>query len=151
VTRFAALLTALPLFFVSKSENRNQVYYSVRMDAECRPLGANPVYAYWRMYEQGPGVTEGLLEREQPYYGLGPQYVSPTLVETTLRALPKRPIRIQLRRAQTGCIAEPLTVINGRWAHLQSVHVLLAWPFGVSELRIHGWEGSKPVQEAVKP
>src|SRR5580692_8073537 len=67
-----------PLFFVSKSENKNQVSYAVRLDAECRPTGAAPVFAYWRMLERSPVVVEPLLALEEMAYGVGPQHATPS-------------------------------------------------------------------------
>jgi hypothetical protein len=35
----------LLLFSISKSENRNQVQYAVRVDDRCQPLAQSPVFA----------------------------------------------------------------------------------------------------------
>ena len=42
------------VFFVAKSENRNEVHYGFALDAACSPAGPAPVFAYWRMRERGP-------------------------------------------------------------------------------------------------
>lgn len=63
------------IFHIAKSENRNQVHYGAHVDEACRPIGAAPIYAYWRMFERSPTRTEALLDREQP--GYGPTGVSP--------------------------------------------------------------------------
>lgn len=55
---------ALPLFSISKSENKNQVQYAIRVDDRCEPATTAPVFAYWRMLEKGPTVTEPLLAHE---------------------------------------------------------------------------------------
>src|SRR5690348_6852763 len=58
------------VFYLAKSENKNQVHYAVRVDDRCRPVGAAPVYGYWRDLEVGPSATSRLLQHEQPAYGL---------------------------------------------------------------------------------
>ena len=63
------------VFFVAKSENRNQVHYGVRLDSRCVPVGDRPVFAYWRMFERGPGATEALLPIEVGAYGVVEQHV----------------------------------------------------------------------------
>ncbi len=57
---------ALPLFTISKSENKNQVQFAINVDERCAPIGEAPVFAYWRMLEKGPDATEPLLSRELP-------------------------------------------------------------------------------------
>src|SRR5579863_5839942 len=68
----------LPLFSISKSENRNQVQYAVRVDDRCQPLAQSPVFAYWRMLEKGPTVTEPLLAHEIDAYGIDSQVTTRT-------------------------------------------------------------------------
>jgi len=64
------------VFFVAKSENRNEVHYGVALDSACVPAGSSPVFAYWRMRERSPLATEPLLAREVSAYGIAePQRV----------------------------------------------------------------------------
>jgi hypothetical protein len=42
------------IFFIAKSENKNQVHYGIRLDEACSPAGDSPMFAYWRMLERGP-------------------------------------------------------------------------------------------------
>src|SRR3954471_2332361 len=73
----AAWASELPsAFFISKSENRNQVHYAVAVDASCAPAGDTPVHPYWRLLEEGPALTSPLLEREQQVYGIASQRVT---------------------------------------------------------------------------
>ena len=93
------------VFYVAKSENKNQVHYGIALDAWCAPVGDTPVFVYWRMREVGPSVTESLLPREVPAYGLAEQRVldrSPDggRVTIALRALPSRPIVITTAAAR---------------------------------------------------
>src|SRR5437660_6247311 len=90
--------TVPSVFFIAKSENKNQVHYGIHLDEACTPAGGAPVFAYWRMLERGPFETEPVLPREVPAYG----FVQSTVLRdrpagrvfVTLNALPKRPIAI---------------------------------------------------------
>ncbi len=131
------------VFFVAKSENRNQVHYGVRVDASCAPVGAEPVYAYWRMLEQGPAATEPLLAREVGAYGFAEQRVIESgpaggRVLVRLRALPGRPIELVTSRRGDGCVATARAAIGGQPAWLGHVYVQLRWPFGVDHLELWG-------------
>jgi len=146
------------LFTISKSENRNEVQYAIRLDTRCAPLDDTAVFAYWRMHEKGESVTEPLLAREQRAYGIGPQLVSArseggAQVRVALRALPSRPLVVQTFRTSEGCGARAEMHIAGAAAQLQDVHAVLAWPFGIDHLLIAGWslpEG-RPLREIVRP
>lgn len=141
------------VFFVAKSENRNQVHYAIRLDASCRPAGETAVFAYWRMLERGPLATEPLLAIEQPAYGLSSQRVFKRddrggSVQVTLNALPKRAIVIESKAVGTTCAANASAVVGGVQATLASVFVQLRWPFGVESLLLSGWDsGGHPVGE----
>ena len=132
------------VFFVAKSENRNQVHYGIRLDSECRPAGDTPVFAYWRMFERGPLATEPLLALEQPAYGLSAQRVvrrddQGGSVFFALNALPKRPIAVESTAVGATCTANARAVVGGVQATLASVFVQLRWPFGVDSIRLSGW------------
>src|SRR5262249_55269738 len=89
--------------FIAKSQNRNQVHCGGPVAGECRPVGDAPVFAYWRMLENG-GQLEPLLDREVPAYGLcEDQKVEATeagraTIRVCLRALPDRPLRVTVQR-----------------------------------------------------
>lgn len=130
-------------FFVAKSENRNQVHYGLHLDASCAPLGAAPVYVYWRMLEQGPTATEPLLSREQPAYGISEQRVLERRLDggrvaLRLRALPERVIEITSTARDGQCDTSATTAIDGAQAALANVFVQLRWPFGVDSLLLSG-------------
>jgi hypothetical protein len=131
------------VFFVAKSENRNQVHYGIHVDAACVPAGGAPVFAYWRMLEHGPRATEPLLDREVPAYGLSEQRViekrpdgGRTLLQ--LRALGDRIIEIDTTSRDGACVATATTSIGGVPAVLSNVFAQLRWPFGVDYLLIAG-------------
>jgi uncharacterized protein DUF4833 len=148
----------LPLFTIAKSENKNQVQYEVRVDDRCAPLGAAPVFAYWRMREHGPDRTEPLLDRELPAYGLSTQSLAAPgaaggKVHIVLRAVPARPIEVATWRDADGeCRASATLVIGGSMAHLFDVYAKLKWPWGIDYLLLQGWslDGSRVVREVLR-
>jgi hypothetical protein len=147
-----------PLFFVSKSENKNQVAFAVRLSDECRPLGAAPVYAYWQMLERSPAAVEPLLPMEEGAYGIASQRVT-ELAETggtvrfAIRALPGREILVRTSRRGSSCAALASTRISSVPARLFNVHARIAWPFGVDSLLITGWSETdgQVLRETVRP
>ena len=153
----AAMLTEAPVFTITKSENRNFVQYVVRVDAQCVPVPGMPVYAYWRMLEQGPSSTAPLLAREVRAYGLASQQiVSPVTpgavgaVRIVLAAITDRPVLVETWRTSEGaCRAVPSTRIAAAPAHLFNVYVRLKSPFGVEYLLLQGWslDGARRVEE----
>ncbi len=132
--------TLTSVLFVSKSENKNQVHYGVHLDDTCAFTSSAPVFAYWRMLEKGPTVTEPLLPREQRGYGIAQQdIVNGGTVRLTLRALPKRPILIHVSRAPDGtCVARTEAVVAGVLVRLFNVHVALGF-MRVDHLLLSGW------------
>ena len=131
------------VFFVSKSENRNQVHYGLHLDPACAPAGAAPVFVYWRMLEHGPTATEPLLSREVPAYGLAEQRVIERRADggrivVRLRALPDRPIEIASVAREGRCDLSATMRIGGVPASLESVFVQLRWPFGIDHLLLSG-------------
>jgi hypothetical protein len=146
------------LFFVAKSENRNQVHYGIHVDEHCAPVGQAPVFAYWRMLERGPQVTEPLLSREVPAYGFAAQRVTSRDAEgghvlVTLTVLAARPIAIEAHSSGGACAARAAAVVDAAPASLTSVFVRLRWPFGVASLTLRGraLDDGRPVQELVRP
>jgi uncharacterized protein DUF4833 len=131
------------VFFVAKSENRNQVHYGISLDQACAPAGVAPVFAYWRMLERGPLATEPLLSREAPAYGFLEQRTLQRnerggRVLLTLNAMPKRPIVVDSAVAGVACTATASATIDQVPASLSSVFVQLRWPFGVAYLVLSG-------------
>lgn len=131
----------LSLFTISKSENKNQVQYAVRTDSHCAPASAAPVFAYWRMLEQGPTRVAPLLPREERAYGIASQSVDDKgRIRLVLRAVPNRAIVVETGRAEDGsCQALANMPINGSPAYLFDVYVKLKWPATVEYLLLRGW------------
>jgi hypothetical protein len=148
--------SAVPVFSIAKSENRNQVQYVVRLDDHCAPLGPSPVSAYWRMLEQGPTQTAPILPREVRAYGLASQAVvasdaSGGQVHVVLNALPARSMTVVTSRGADGaCRALTIASIAGTPAHLFNVYVHLKWD-GVDYLLLQGWsmDASHVVRETI--
>ncbi len=131
------------VFFVAKSENRNEVHYGIVLDRDCVPAGPSPVFAYWRMREHGPLATEPLLSREVAAYGIAePQRTDRAerggRVVFRLNAMPNRMIAIDTAPDGDGCRAAARVMIGGTPAALISVFVQLRWPFGVDYLLLSG-------------
>jgi len=144
------------VFHIEKSENKNQVHYAVQVDEACRPLGAQPVYGYWRELERGPAAVSQLLEHEQPAYGLrSPRQVqraaSGGLVRVSLRAFPDRPLDIELLRTARGCGARAILTIGGQPAMLSSIYVDIGFLFSVNYALLRGTRASdgRAVQEKI--
>jgi hypothetical protein len=131
------------IFHLAKSENKNQVHYAVRVDRRCRPVGAAPVYAYWRDFEDGPSATSPLLQHEQPAYGL----TKPRAIELTdrggevrigMRGFPDRALRIVTFAQNGSCRARAFTPIQGEPAVLTSIYVELGFLFSVDYVLVRG-------------
>lgn len=145
------------LFTIAKSENRNIVQYAVHVDADCVPTPGLPVYAYWRMLEQGPARTAPLLAREGKAYGLASQQIvrpvtagAAGAVRISLAAVPARLVLAETWRASDGaCRAHATVSIAGAPAHLSNVYVRLKLPFSVEYLLLQGWsmDGTRRVEE----
>jgi hypothetical protein len=147
------------VFRITKSENRNQVHYGIRLDARCFPEGDAPVVGYWRDLEKGPKVVNPLLGREQPAYGIERQRVVPAAggkglaeVSLTLRAMPKRPVTIRIRREPDGrCTARAEMRIASRDSVLERVHAVVGF-LVVKSLTLHGraLDTGLPVEETLR-
>jgi hypothetical protein len=135
------------IFRVEKSENRNQVHYGARIDDACRPLGTNPVYAYWRMRERGPTSAEALLSHEEAAYGVHPQQVVSRTsrggaVRVQLRAWPERPLNIELFRNAAGCAARALLDTARHTIVLQSIYIEIGFLFAIKSAMVRGVRAS---------
>jgi hypothetical protein len=130
------------VFYIAKSQNRNQVHYGVRLDRECSPIGRRPVFAYWRMFEN-QGALEPLLGTEGPAYGLDDTQeiensADASRIRIRLRAFRNRPLLVTVTRNGDQCEAQASTTIAGVSAKLDSMYVKLRWPFGVDYVLVRG-------------
>src|SRR3954471_20616120 len=132
------------LFAIGKNLDRNEVQYGIRLDKDCLPVGDEPIYAYWRQFEQGPEVTEDLNFLDKQGYGIKGEWVTKrgaadgSKVLMTLRAT-DRPIAVIVKKNDDGkCSAEAITTINGGPAHLDRVFVHVAGFLKVDWVEIRG-------------
>jgi hypothetical protein len=146
------------MFVIGKNTDRNEVQFGIRLDADCVPVGDEPVYPYWRQYEKGPDVTEDLNFLDKTGYGIKSQTVeqrspSGSKVVMRLRATSSRTIAIYTRKDGNACVAEPLSNISGVAARLQRIHVQLSGPLSVSYIDISGirTDNGQPIVERAKP
>jgi hypothetical protein len=141
------------VFFVSKSENRNQVHYALAVDQDCLPTGLAPLRAYWREYEKSPSARAPLLAREEAAYGIASQSANGNWLKVSLRALPSRTLEIQTARAADGsCQTWTHTTIAGTEAQLYQIHVSL-WILGIASITLTGWTWTDRavIREILKP
>jgi len=148
------------VFFIGKSQNRNQVHYGIRLDAQCAPAGAAPVVGYWKNLEQGPNAVSAIRRSEERAYGIAFQRTGQRpdgswFVRVALRAVSAREIRIvPSRDPQTGrCFAIAQMSMAHTIARLDSVFVQISGPLQVEwiELRGRRARGGEPVTERVAP
>ena len=116
------------LFVIERNKNRNLVQYTLRLDANCNPVGDAPVEAYWRMLEIGPDATESVGWFERRAYGFASQEQQTDGWNVRLRALPSRLVKVQARRSEEGCTVEASTSIAGGPAILQRIQVFATEP-----------------------
>jgi hypothetical protein len=144
------------VFFIAKSENKNQVHYAIKVDDHCRPVGTAPLYGYWREQERGPRATSPLLKHEQSAYGLtDPRWIRARgqggELRIGLRGFPDRPLTIDTYVSETQCRARARTTIAGQDAVLSSIFVQIGFLFSVEYVLLRGTRlaDGKPVQERV--
>jgi len=118
------------VFFIEKSENRNQVHYGVRVDRNCAPIGDEPVYGYWRNLEEGKDARSPLLGIEQRGYGVSimrsqARTTGGGSVQFSLRGLAGRRIVIDTFSTPQGCRAVAAARILDQVAELRSIYVKL--------------------------
>ena len=135
---------AIPLFTISKSQNRNQVQYAIHVDDRCVPTQGSPAFAYWRMLELGPNRVAPLLSQEIRAYGIATQSFTAHSsvggkVRLTLLAMPSRPILVETFQGSNGvCQAFATLAIADKPAHLFDVYVKLNLGLGVDYLLLRG-------------
>jgi hypothetical protein len=151
---------AFSLFSISKSLNKNQAHYAIRLDPTCAPLGAAPVEVFWRMFEKGDSVIEPLTAREVASFGIHSQSVARRsehggTVHLLLNGFTDRPIDIETGALPGGggCRATSTMPIAGKPALLFDVFAKIRWPFFVDYVLLSGWslDGSHVVHEKMNP
>ena len=118
------------VFHVEKSENQNQVHYGIRLDAECRPLGKTPVFAYWKRLKKGVRVDEPLVGAGVRLYGASDAQTvlvsaSGGHVEMYVKALKRLSVDIRVLKTKDGCRATPSVMLSGERAVLLHAYLQL--------------------------
>jgi hypothetical protein len=112
------------VFYISKSENGNQVHYGIKLNQNCLPANNRPVYVYWLMES---GKTEGIVPvLETPAYGIGSQKVFGNNVNIVLNGLKNRGVeQIRLASSKSGgrCQVKAYTEINNVEKQFSRVHI----------------------------
>jgi hypothetical protein len=132
------------LFVIERNKNRNLVQYTLRLDANCNPVGDAPVEAYWRMLEVGPDATESVGWLERRAYGVASQEQQTDGWNVRLRALPSRLVKVQARRSEDGCTVEASTSIGGGPAILQRIQVFATEPALIPQVLYIEIQGRAP-------
>ena len=141
------------VFAIGKSDDHNQVQYALRLTPECRPLSREPMFGYWREYDN----HERLLPMswlDSLGYGISSQVVRASRVEMTIRTAPDRVISIEVSREPDGsCSARPFVTILGRRARLSLIFLKVSGPVSVSWVEIRGTavDTGEPIVERVQP
>ena len=118
-------------FHVAKSQNQNQVHYAVRLDAQCKPTGKRPVFAYWQRLRSGKRVDGELDGIGTTVYGASDEQKIVTKsngtssVEMYVKALKKVRISIEIEKSTQGCKAVAYTTIQGQRARLSHAFLQL--------------------------
>jgi hypothetical protein len=111
------------VFYVAKSENKNQVHYALRLDSACRPLTKKPVFAYWRRHRDSGSVDAPLEGAGVRVYGASDDQkvqvaASGGSVEMYVKALKRVRIQIRIEKTAKGCTATPMVTILKERARL---------------------------------
>jgi hypothetical protein len=146
------------LFAIGKNLDKNEVQYGIRLDKDCLPVGDEPIYAYWRQFEQGPEVTEDLNFLDKQGYGIKGEWVTKrgadgSKVLMTLRATADRGIAVIVKKNDAGkCTSETIATINGAPARLGRVFVHVAGLLSVDWVELRGTSVAtgQPAIERVK-
>ena len=146
------------VFHIAKSDDHNRVDYGIRLDAECRPIGREPLYAYWHRFEPGEPRYGDLNMMDRQVYGIATQAVRTrapggSWTELRLNGFARLRILVLARRTEHGCDARARIPVNNRPAYVDRVFVQLDGPFGVESVTFRGIDADtlEPVSERRLP
>ena len=126
------------VFHIAKSDDRNRVDYGIRLDGECQPVGARPIYAYWHRFEPGEPTFGDLNYLDRQAYGIASQRVrtraeNGSWTEMRINAFPALRVLVLSQRTASGCVARARIPVNSRPAFVDRVYVQLGGPFHTVE------------------
>lgn len=148
------------VFSIRKSDNRDEVQYALQLDERCRPRTREPVFGYWRVFEQGePPPLLSFSWLDETAYGIVQQQISApgpdgvSVVSVMIRAANKRVLELTpVPTPGGGCRVEVRATVFGQRALLQGIFVKLAPPFvEYVELRGVAVADGTSLVERVKP
>jgi hypothetical protein len=146
------------LFFITRSNNRNEVHYGVRLREGCVPASDSPIFAYWRLREETPEQLSPLLEREEAAYGIAPaQHVLTrrglTRVSFQLNAFPDRPLVATIKPTGRTCSANVVAQVADRAAILDHIHIELGFLWSIQRIVLEATDvtGQAKLQEVIEP
>jgi len=142
------------VFHISKSENKNEVHFSVRLDSQCAFIDDEPVTAYWRDREISESATSPLLFLERRAYDLDDlTRESPQHARFVLRALPERAIDLQITRRPDGtCSAKAIAMVGGEPSRLKKVYAKLSgWSIDYVVIQAVRVRDGVMIEERVEP
>lgn len=115
----------LPLFFIQRNKNNNEVHYQLQVDDNCRIVAQKPVSAFWKLLQENPGRTKPLTGLARFAYGVVHKHVDDNWVFFHLMLLDERIIKATAtyNPATKTCSPIALVEINEQWAALERVYV----------------------------
>jgi len=132
------------IFFISKSDDRNRVDYGVRLDDACLPVGARPVFAYWRRFEPRQARLGELNPMDRRAYGIQSQSVrsradNGSWIEMRLRGFPRERFLVLVQRGtESACHARAQVRIDQHDAFLHHIHIELEGPMRIDRVVLEG-------------
>ncbi len=137
------------VFHVAKSENQNQVHYALHLDADCRPMGKRPVFAYWQRLREGKRIDDQLTGLGTTVYGASEEQKTiargkgASSVEMFVKALKAVRISIEVQKTPQGCRAVPYATILKQRARLSHAFLQLGtWGLTVKYVDVVGFRVS---------
>jgi hypothetical protein len=105
------------VFFFSKSDDHNRVDYGLKLDEGCMPVGDEPLFPYWREFEEGGNGkrTHTLKFYEYAGYGVSDQQIKKSggraTIKVQLKALPREIIITTEKGADGKCVVTARAMI----------------------------------------
>ncbi len=104
------------VFYIDKSDDHNRVDYGLRLDADCKPVGREALFPYWRVFEDAPPVrTQPLGWWEYTAYGVADQNSTGTPGEyrVKLKRLPRTILIVISKTESSRCTAVAHSLVAG--------------------------------------
>jgi hypothetical protein len=149
----------VPLFFIQRSTNRNEVHYQLRVDDRCHIVADKPVSGFWKRWEKNPMSIDPLTVLDQIAYGIVQQTVQDNWVSFSLKALEQKRIKASVTATPQPGACSPIvhTEIQGQWAALERIYVQVEEGFikpKVVYVDVFGKSldaGATPMRERITP